>query len=462
MIKKYKALLLIIVPFLVSSCGSDEDVADDDYCYIWEVSLGSLKREVNMLETLGKDTTIATFYTGTNYPMTINQRTSIIENMDSLLYGTQLRSVLVNISYTGSKLMYLVKSGADSIWLDYNSTDSMDLRNPVKLMLIANNSLSTRLYTLKLNVHNVEGDSLYWKKIDDAVPQLQGISLQRAFMMQGNLAVVGKNADDIVYIERSAEGVWDETSTNLPSEADVQTVTKRGDDFFMSTTDGDLYTSTDAKNWQKLNTEQHPGMKLVGATPDYIYALMDGELYRCCEKEQGEWDFRPEGLDESSVYLPSKDIRTLLMTQANGNQRMVMVGNRTDGTDKTSVVWNKMWNDDISESEAVWMFLNQTEDNKLTLPQLEYLNLIQYDNKCMAFGGASVAGMGANKAMDALYVSEDYGISWHKNSELHLPTGLKGVGGPISCVVDAENVIWIIANGEVWRGKLNRLDFKRQ
>jgi len=39
---------------------------------------------------------------------------------------------------------------------------------------------------------------------------------------------------------------------------------------------------------------------------------------------------------------------------------------------------------------------------------------------------------------------------------------LKGVSGPICSVVDDNNVIWIIANGELWRGKLNRLDFVRQ
>ena len=80
----------------------------------------------------------------------------------------------------------------------------------------------------------------------------------------------------------------------------------------------------------------------------------------------------------------------------------------------------------------------------------------------MAFGGASVTGKGTHKAMDALYISQDYGITWNKDSELHLPKALKGVNGPISSVVDDNNVIWIIANGEVWRGKLNRLDFERQ
>ena len=150
------------------------------------------------------------------------------------------------------------------------------------------------------------------------------------------------------------------------------------------------------------------------------------------------------------------------MKQANGSQRLVMVGNRAEEADKTSVVWNKMWDDDIQETGAVWMFMNQTEENKCTLPQLEYLNLIQYDDKCLAFGGSSVSGKGTNESMDALYVSQDYGISWRKDSEIHLPKELKGVNGPICAAVDDNNVIWIIADGEVWRGKLNRLDFIRQ
>ena len=456
-------LLLATVPFLsLGSCMSGDEVASDDYCYIWEVSLGTLKRETTVLNSSGNDTTITTTYSGTQFPMTINQRTMTIENMDSLLYGTVLRSVLVNISYDGSRLLYRTKDDVDSTWMVYNSTDSLDLRKPIELMLVANNSLSARLYTLKVNVHGVEGDSLYWKKADEAVPQLQNLSQQRALVVQGNLAVLGKNGDAITLVERSSEGVWNDMPTNLPSNVDIQTVTQKGNAFFVSSAEGDIYTTTDGKDWQKLSLPQHPGLMLAGATPDYLYALMDGELYRCSEGEQGEWTFLPESLDESSVYLPSKDVKTLLMKQANGSQRMVMVGNRADDNDKTSVVWNKMWNEDISEGEAVWMFMNQTDDNKCTLPQLEYLNLIQYDGKCMAFGGASVAGKGTNNAMDALYVSEDYGISWHKDSELHLPVQLKGVNGPISSVVDSDNVIWIIANGEVWRGKLNRLDFERQ
>lgn len=460
--KKYMMLLLATIPFLVGSCISDKEVVYDDYCYISEVKLGSIKREVHMLDSLGKDTVIKTSYTGSNYDMTINQRSLTIENKDSLLYGSLLHAVLVDITYAGARLAYRIKEDEDSTWLAYSAEDSMDLRWPIELLLIANDGLSTRKYTLTLNVHQLEGDSLYWDKVSEAEPLLQGMSQARSLILQGSLSVLGKRGDAIVLVENSTDGAWNESPTNLPAEANVETMVKRGNAFVVSTMDGDIYTTTDGKDWQKLNTPQHPGLVLAGSTSDFLYALMDGELYRCSENEQGEWDFHAEGLDESSTYLPSKDVRALQMSQKNGSNRLVMVGNRTDETDETSVVWNKMWNEDIPENEAVWMYMNQTDENKCTLPQLKYLNLIQYDEKCLAFGGPSVTGKGTHQAMDALYVSQDYGISWRTDSEWHLPKELKGVSGPICSVVDENNVLWIIANGELWRGKLNRLDFVRQ
>lgn len=460
--KKYLVLLLATISFLAGSCISDKEVVYDDYCYISEVKLGSIKREVHMLDSLGRDTVIKTSYTGNNYDMTINQRLLTIENEDSLLYGSLLHAVLVDITYAGSRLAYRIKEDEDSTWLAYSSEDSMDLRKPIELLLIANDGLSTRKYTLTLNVHQLEGDSLYWNKVSEAEPLLQGMSQERALIVQGSLAVLGKKGDTIKFVECSAIDIWNESSTNLPPEANVETAFKQGNAILISTTDGDIYTSIDGKDWKKLNTTQHPGLVLAGATSDYLYTLKDGELYRCRENEQGELDFQPEGLDESSTFLPSKDVRALQMSQKNGSKRLVMVGNRVDEADVTSVVWNKMWNRDIPEKEAVWMYMNQTDDNKCTLPQLEYLNLIQYDEKCLAFGGASVTGKGIRQAMDALYVSQDYGISWRTDSEWHLPKELKGVSGPICSVVDDNNVIWIIANGELWRGKLNRLDFVRQ
>lgn len=459
--KKYLVLLLATIPFLISSCLSDQEVVNDDYCYINSVSLGSIKRQVHMLDSAGNDTVIRTSYTGSNYDMLINQKTLTIENKDSLLYGSLMEAVLVDITYIGSSLYYREQSDSDSIWNIYSPEDSIDLSKPVDLWLIANDGQSDRIYTLNVTVHQQEGDSLYWYKDGEEEPFLQGMSEQCALMVQGSLSVLGKRDDAITFVKRSADGVWDEVVTNLPLTANVETLVEQKDAFLLSTTDGDIFTTTNGKEWQKLGIPQHPGMVLAAATTDYLYTLMDGELYRCSQNKEGEWEFQKEVLDESPVFLPLTNVNSLQMMQKNGNNRLVMVGNRAEDTDDTSVVWNKMWNEDIPESEGTWMYLLQTADNRCTLPQLEYPNLIAYDDKCLAFGGASIAGTGSREAMDALYVSEDFGITWRTDSEMHLPRALKGVEGPICSVVD-DNVIWLIANGEVWRGKLNRLDFERQ
>ena len=118
--KKYLVLLLATIPFLISSCLSDQEVVNDDYCYINSVSLGSIKRQVHMLDSAGNDTVIRTSYTGSNYDMLINQKTLTIENKDSLLYGSLMEAVLVDITYIGSSLYYREQADSDSIWNIYS------------------------------------------------------------------------------------------------------------------------------------------------------------------------------------------------------------------------------------------------------------------------------------------------------------------------------------------------------
>ena len=45
-------LLLATITFLSGSCISDKEVVTDDYCYIYDVQLGNIKRQVHMLDSL--------------------------------------------------------------------------------------------------------------------------------------------------------------------------------------------------------------------------------------------------------------------------------------------------------------------------------------------------------------------------------------------------------------------------
>ena len=184
---KKTILLLAMLCGLLASCFKDDEVTLDNYCYIKNVSLGNIKRWNWTTDSLGKPVRYQTTYTGSSFQMTIDQRTETIENRDSLLFDTDLSALLVTIGFDGATVVYRAADDSTAEWQAYNSKDSMDLRKPVHLMVVANDGSATRCYTMKVNVHQQEGDSLYWNRTDSAVVALENMSDPRAVVQAGKL-----------------------------------------------------------------------------------------------------------------------------------------------------------------------------------------------------------------------------------------------------------------------------------
>lgn len=443
-------LLLLAIPFFVASCSKDDNTvsSSNDYCYIKSVTLGTVKRKVG---------TISSSFPGSYYAMTINLRDNTIENRDSLPFGSQLDRVIATITFDGSILSYREK-GSDSEWSVYNSTDSLDLTKPLELRLTSNDNQSSRIYTFKVNVHKLEGDSLQWNKCEAEVSELAHMTDMKAFTLNDKLMVLGQKTSSIVLAERTSNEVqstWNETvTTGLPATVDLQTLRNQAETLYLSTSDGKIFTSTNATDWQQVGTTYAAGLTLVEKTEDFFYALSEGKLLRSADASVWE----EETLDTEATLLPQSEIRALTVQQANGNTRIVMVGQRDDSDN--AVVWNKMWNFSEPEQTAEWIYFPISPDNKIPCPKLNYLNLLPYDGKCIAFGGTSIDG--THQALDVLYVSQDYGITWRPSAEIHIPEALKGSEGCITSTVDYNYFIWIITNAQVWRGRLNRLGFAQQ
>ncbi len=435
---------------LASSCSEKDNVVStsNDYCYISSVILGNVKRKV-------QNTNVT--FSAVDYEMTINQRTNNIENRDSLPYGSQLSRVIATIHFDGSTLAYREK-GSNSEWTSYNATDSLDLTKPLELFLTSNDNQSSRIYTLKVNVHQQEGDSLFWKQCDNNVAELTDMTDMKAFVLKDKLFVLGQKASGITLAERSsteAEGEWTETPvTDLPATTDIQTLRQYEDMLYLSTNDGSIFSSADAKGWRQEGSTYSAPLKLVEKTEKYYYAISEGKILRSADASTWE----EETLDTDATMLPTTDIRALSAEQANGNNRIILVGQ--SGNSDNAVVWNKMWNDSEQEENAEWIYFPITHDNNIPCPRLEYLNLLSYDGKCIAFGGASIDN--SKKALETMYVSQDYGITWRPDKEHRMPVELKGIEGCITSTVDENYFIWIITNAQVWRGRLNRLGFAQQ
>ena len=457
-----RLLALLVVTLLVASCYKDSDITTvNDYCYIKSVTLGTVKR---------KTATLNTTFSGSTYHMTINQRTGIIENREKLPYGSQLSAVLATIAFDGSLLTYRV-DGSNGPWTAYNSTDSLDLTSPLELFLVGNDYDSNRKYKLKVNVHDQEGDSLYWNKCEENVPSLTGLTDMKAFILDDKLMVIGNNGTDITIAERSgieANGTWkivndNEHPTNLPITADLQTLRQQEGTLYLSTSDGRIFSSSDANTWVQVGDTYDAALTLIEKTKDYFYAISASENKLLRSSDAIDWS-HVEKLDTKADSLPTHDIRALSAEQANGNTRIVLVGQRDAATEEDKpkynhgFVWNKMWNESEKEEEAEWIFFPLSSDNTIPCPRLQYFNMLPYDGKCIAFGGASSDGK--HKALDAMYISQDYGITWRPDDELHMPFDLKGIEDCIASAVDKNNYIWIITNAQVWRGRLNRLGFE--
>ena len=449
-IRNKSLLLLLALVLLASSCSEKDNVVStsNDYCYISSVILGNVKRKV-------QNTNVT--FSAVDYEMTINQRTNNIENRDSLPYGSQLSRVIATIHFDGSTLAYREK-GSNSEWTSYNATDSLDLTKPLELFLTSNDNQSSRIYTLKVNVHQQEGDSLFWKQCDNNVAELTDMTDMKAFVLKDKLFVLGQKTSGITLAERSStetEGEWTETLvTDLPATTDIQTLRQYEDMLYLSTNDGSIFSSADAKGWRQEGSTYSAPLKLIEKTEKYYYAISEGKILRSADALIWE----EETLDTDATMLPTTDIRALSAEQANGNNRIILVGQSANSDN--AVVWNKMWNDSEQEENAEWIYFPITHDNNIPCPRLEYLNLLSYDGKCIAFGGASIDN--SKKALETMYVSQDYGITWRPDKEHRMPVELKGIEGCITSTVDENYFIWIITNAQVWRGRLNRLGFAQQ
>lgn len=458
--KKKTILLLALVCGLLTSCFKDDEVTFDDYCYISNVTLGTLKRWNQTTDSVGNPVPYLTSYSGSLFHVTIDQRTDTIQNRDSLLYNTDLRALLMTISFEGATLLYRPASDSTADWTAYNSKDSMNLRTPLHLLVVSNDGASNRIYTLKLNVHQQEGDSLSWSRRDSAVAELEGMEEMRALSQGGMLRVLGRVAQGVTLASRpltGGEGQWTRESTNLPENAQVGTLCQMAGRLYMSAGDGALYVSDDALTWELLSS-MGQNTRLAGASNSYLYALAGRSVLRSTDGQVWE----REALDDDESFLPDTCLNILTFGQENGGERLVMVGYRSMGEDTTAVVWNKSWTAREQEGQAQWMFFTQTPENRWLCPRLQSLNVMPYDGRCLAFGGAPELAGDTRQAMDAMYFSRDYGLTWKPDYELHLPDALLGVSGPVASAVDNDKYIWIIANRQVWRGRINRLGFLRQ
>ena len=453
-------LSALLVSLSLSSCFEDkEEAVPTERCYIYEFTLGSVKRTLHTTSSTGADSVYTVTVAGNSCPMSIDQQRHIIENKDSLPYGSQVNAVLTTVGFS-SILMY--KQADDEEWHNYSTSDSIDFTKPVVFKVLSSSAKSERDYTVKVNVHQQDGDKFCWERFDDpsAEKELAGLKERRMTIVGNYLYLLGRTSSGDVkcgVLVRSLPINWGivESKSNLDG-ADLSTLCTYGDHMLMSNAKGEILQSWNGMDWSVLS-EAVPGRRLLGTSKFAIYTCRNG-VVECTH--DGGLTWTENALDDEASYLPDSDITLLQLQQESGYNRLVMMGNRAGQGDLRAEVWSKAWREGAPEMRASWMYYPHTADNRVMCPQLDPLFVLPYDGKMIALGGKSLNGQYA--ALDKILVSPDYGLTWRASTELTTPEELRGTKDAVTIASDTDNFIWILAGEQLWRGRLTRLGFEKK
>ena len=441
----------------LSSCLKS-DYAETDYpaeSSIRDFSIGTLRQTIYGTSSKGEDSIYVDTISYADVPFTIDQINRQIYNKDSLPKEVDVTKVLASISADNGAIYYVNKNGKDSLW---TSTDSLDFTNEMTFNVLAYSELQNQFvfgkhYTVKVNVHKLNPDSLVWKHFGDK-KFAEGVTFaeQKAVYMNDYIYVFGETAEGNVKIykanvNRGSFTSWEEVSTSITSIDINSAIVYNNEVHFIA--DGKLYNLKDNQIGSETNLSN-----LISVNGDKLLAYTTGNKIVSLNSDgtkAKETDFI-EGKNLNgriSAVSYTAEHNTSLW-------RTIVMKNRVKEveSDTTAMVFNNI------SSEDKWQ--EYTPINPTTCPNQGNISMISYDGKLFAYG----------EEFDYFYSSTDNGLNWKKEEDYMIfPTENKnGIdkltkyrnGGSYSTVVEDNgnngSFIWFIwLDGTATRTCLNRL-----
>ncbi|MDE6207994.1 MAG: hypothetical protein K2M55_09310 [Muribaculaceae bacterium] len=356
-----------------------------------------------------------------------------IYNADSLPKGTNVTKLLPVITMveniSAATLKVTRSNGTDTVY-DYlkSATDSIDFTNPVILTVASGSGTVTRDYTIKVNVHTMESDSLSWgETARRRLPSSLSAPIRQHSTMMGGKYYCLTNASTqwCLAVAGAPDGTWTFTSSPLPSGADIESFTGTDDALYIIIGDT-VYTSTDGASWQT-----------TAVTADYLYGAYGKELIGVRTTDgTPELVYYPSGRTEAvPAGMPVKGASQAVPVKfglSESLQVYITGGILADGS-RTGATWAYDGN--------AWACISN-----VAIPQglsgmvlVPYYTFYKKDNVTSVRYSAFIAlgGTDGKKVNRTVYVSNDYGMTWTAGSSLmQLPPYLPSLAGAQGFVAD--------------------------
>lgn len=419
-------LIGIMLIFGMTSCNTKAE-DDPDYVVSSNVAVSNfyLKRDGKLLE--GMDSVF----------FSIDLKKRIIFNADSLPKGIDVRKLIPVITMPGkASSMILTMTGGTyrTGEVDYikNPTDSIDFTGDVVLSVVAEDGVSKCDYMIKVNVHKMAPDSLWWDQlaVAELPSRLPSPIRQRTVEFGGKVVTfVAENDGTFTksYTDNPTAGEWVQQKVEFGFTPDLRSIAATSDKYYVLSNEGMLYESVDGASWK--STEQQ------------WVAILGGYGERLLGIESAEDGLRhieyPEGGGESvDSEFPIKGYSGF-KTYSN-KWITTPIGLLTGGVNQSGTYTGATWGYDGDK----WVKLSSNPapavDGGTMIPYYMYqknsgLYASDMYNVWMFVGGVMADGT-FNKKM---YMTYDNGVNWTVCGEMmQLPDYIPGMKSMDSVVVN--------------------------
>ena len=464
---KSKTINIAVLLAALFSLVSCLDTNDGDYVYtddsaVTAFSVTSAKKAVHVRASNGADSVYYTTATLTAYKFVIDQQRCVIYNPDSLPYGVDPTKLLVSANSVNSGSLVLKSMTSDS--LSYlSTTDSLDFSKPRELQVYSLSGAAVRKYEVRVNVHQEPADQFNWTKLPNptAFTNATGVKSFVVTTASGTTRrfLLASDGTTTTVYRADGDNAWTAATPNFNHTLAAETYRSaavKHDTLFVCD-NGVVMATTDGNTWAQQTTAEAGVARIIAANPIRLYAYNNEGAMVSSDDSGKTW--KAAGMDESASLLPNGDIAyaTLPLATNPNAYRTLLIGSVPAASTTAFSVWGKIDEGTAYSENQPWMFYDHNSLNRHELPLMQNFSAFTYDGKIMMVGNED------RVYLPYFYGSRDGGITWEADTVITSPLGFF-VTGPYTVSVDKDNFIWFVngKTGETWRGRINRLGWKKE
>lgn len=269
-------LLLAVTAMGIASCNKKEDEPTDETVTIVTlpnvaVTSFKLKADKNVMTNLD-----SVFFS-------IDLQHGVIYNADSLPKGTKIDKLIPNIKYSSAiTTASIVMEGGNTRegTVDYikHPNDSIDFTGNVQLIVATKDDEMTKTYTLKVNVHKEEPDSLVWDEV--AVAQLPSRMAsprnQKTVDYNGKVMSLIEENDGSFTLSSSDNlfnNTWEKNEVSLPFRPDIRSLAASTEAIYILDDSGMLFSSLDGMSWTSTGETWN---RIIGGYTNTVVGIKTG------------------------------------------------------------------------------------------------------------------------------------------------------------------------------------------